>query len=60
MNRTKTIIQKFGFVLVIIGLLAAFGCSAKTSSLIEMTSDNFDELIMNELLVVDIYSGRLR
>ena len=53
MNRTKTIIQKFGFVLVIIGLLAAFGCSAKTSSLIEMTSDNFDELIMNELLVVE-------
>ncbi|MDP8227713.1 MAG: redoxin domain-containing protein [Candidatus Celaenobacter polaris] len=52
MNRTKTIIQKFGFVLVIIGLLAAFGCSAKTSSLIEMTSDNFEELIQNELLVV--------
>ncbi len=52
MNRTKTIIQKFGFVLVIIGLLAAFGCSAKTSSLIEMTSDNFEELIQNELIVV--------
>lgn len=53
MNRTKTIIQKFGFLIVIIGLLAAFGCSAKTSSLIEMTSNNFDELIMNELLVVE-------
>ena len=52
MNRTKTIIQKFGFLIVIIGLLAAFGCSAKTSSLIEMTGDNFEELIQNELLVV--------
>jgi len=51
MNSKKTIIHKFGFVLVIIGLLAAFGCSAKTSSLIEMTGDNFDELIMNEILV---------
>jgi len=51
MNSKKTIIHKFGFIFVIIGLLAAFGCSAKTSSLIEMTGDNFDELIMNELLV---------
>jgi thiol-disulfide isomerase/thioredoxin len=51
MNSKKTIIHKFGFVLVIIGLLAAFGCSAKTSSLIEMTGDNFDELMMNEILV---------
>ena len=51
MNSKKTIIHKFGFIFVIIGLLAAFGCSAKTSSLIEMTGDNFDELIMNEILV---------
>ena len=51
MNSKKTIIHKFGFVLMIIGLLAVFGCSAPKSSLIEMTSDNFNELIMNEILV---------
>ncbi len=51
MNSKKTIIHKFGFVLVIIGLLAVFGCSAPKSSLIEMTSDNFNDLIMNEILV---------
>ena len=53
MNNTKTVILKLSFVIVVIGLIVAFGCSAKTSSLIEMTSENFDELIMNELLVVE-------
>ena len=51
MKSTKTIIRKFGFALFIAGLLVAFGCSAKKSSLIEMTGDNFNDLIMNELLV---------
>lgn len=52
MNQTKTIVHKFGFALLITGLLVAFGCSAKTSSIIEMTGDNFEELIKNELIVV--------
>ncbi len=51
MNSKKTIIHKFGIVFVIIGLVVAFGCSAKKSSLIEMTGDNFNDLIMNEILV---------
>ena len=51
MNSKKSIIHKFGFLIIILGLLVAFGCSAKKSSLIEMTGDNFNDLIMNELLV---------
>jgi thiol-disulfide isomerase/thioredoxin len=46
------IIRKFGFAIFIAGLLVAFGCSAKTSSIIEMTGENFEELIQNELLIV--------
>lgn len=53
MKRTKTIISKYGFAVFVAGLLVAFGCSAKTSSIIEMTSANFEELIQNELLVVE-------
>ncbi len=53
MKRTKTIISKYGFAIFVAGLLVAFGCSAKTSSIIEMTSANFEELIQNELLVVE-------
>ena len=52
MKSTKTIMPKFGLAIFIAGLLVAFGCSAKTSSIIEMTGDNFEELIRNELLVV--------
>jgi len=52
MNCKKTIIQKFGFAIFIAGLLVASGCSSKTNSTIEMTGDNFEELIKNELLVV--------
>jgi len=52
MNSKKTIIQKFGFAIFIAGLLVASGCSSKTNSTIEMTGDNFEELIKNELLVV--------
>ena len=53
MNSKKTIINKLGFVIAIIGLLISFGCSAKKSTLIEMTGDNFNDLIMNEILVVE-------
>ncbi len=52
MKSTKTIMQKFGLAIFIAGLLVAFGCSAQTSSIIEMTGENFEELIKNELLVV--------
>ena len=52
MKSTKTIMQKFGLAVFIAGLLVAFGCSAKTNSIIEMTGENFKELIQNELLIV--------
>ncbi|MBN2016946.1 MAG: redoxin domain-containing protein [Candidatus Cloacimonetes bacterium] len=45
-------IMKYSFIILVIAL-TAIGCTGKVSSVIEMTEENFDELIQNEFIIVE-------